>query len=339
MAILDDNNSGVAAGFGRDPLAELDAELERLRIELGESPEEKHAEIKRPGIVKRITALMLAIICAALLLCACGEDKTDVSPTEPTQLPTVIVNDSELGTISLLPPEDASVNTYSTANLTLDDNGYYTYTVDGVKVSEMGVDLSENQEGIDFDAMKESGIDFVMLRIGGRGYGSGKLYADSAFDTFYQQAKDAGLKIGAYFFSQAIDRDEAAEEAQYALSLLDGRELDYPIAFDWEYFDEDEARTDHISGPQVTLMAAAFCDTVEEGGYSSIVYANTSMILQEYDFDVMKGYDFWLADYRELPEQDAMYYHFSMWQYTDSGVIPGYEYPVDLNLCLQANHH
>ena len=336
MAILDDNNLGVASGFGKDPLAELDAELERLRIEMGEDgAKEPPDPKKRPHAAGVIPTLSLAILLVAALFGACGEKQPDEQPL-PTAAPTVLVSDDELGTISIQPPEDASTNEYRAENLILGDDGYYTYTIDGEKVSEMGVDLSENQVGIDFEAVRESGIDFVMLRIGGRGYGSGRLYADSAFEEYYEQAKDAGLKVGAYFFSQAISRDEAAEEAQYALSLLGDRILDYPLAFDWEYLEEDEARTDDLTGAQITVLAEAFCDTVEAAGCRSLIYANTSLILQSYDFNTMKNYDFWLADYRELPEQDAMYYRFTVWQYTTEGSVPGIDGTVDLNLCLNA---
>ena len=200
----------------------------------------------------------------------------------------------------------------------------------------MGIDLSANQEYVDFDAVKESGIDFVILRIGGRGWGTGTRYADSKFNEFYEQARDAGLKIGAYFFSQAITEAEALEEAQYVLELLDGRELSYPIAFDFEIIDDDEARTDALDSSQITALAAAFCAAVEEAGYRSMVYANTSLMLQTYDFDVMKDYDFWLADYREMPERDAMYYRYSVWQYSETGSVPGIDGDVDLNLCLSA---
>lgn len=375
MAFIDDNNSGIPSGRGKDPLDELDRELEQLKITLGEfdprtaeapkqaeEPQPRQDKItqpepaeveehpspappshtdqpqKSPRIGVIIAALTVAVIGIAVGLAVYFLHLSPQKEPQPTEAPTVTIHDSELGTIEIQPPEDASVNTYDSANLTRGEDGYYTYTVNGKKTSEMGVDLSEYQGEIDFDAVKASGIDFVMLRIGGRFYGSeGRMYSDSAFQDYYQQAKDAGLKIGAYFFSQAASREDAVEEAQYTIELLDGLTLDYPVAIDWETIDDDDARTDSVTGEILTEIAAAFCDTVEAAGYRSVVYASTSLILQSYDFETMKDYTFWLADYRAFPEQEKMYYNFTMWQYTAEGSVPGIDGPVDLNLCLNAD--
>lgn len=373
MAFIDDNNSGIAAGAGKNPLEDLDRELEELKIRLGEIDEEpaeqpeKEAEQapspapalskpekEDPAPVRREpshtaepqksprTGVILAALAIALIGIAAGLivfflNRAPQAEPEPTEAPTVTVNDSVLGTIALQPPEDASVNTYSTANLVPGDDGYYAYYIDGVKTSEMGVDLSEYQGEIDFEAVKAAGIDFVMLRIGGRYYGTeGRMYSDDAFADYYTQAKAVGLKVGVYFFSQAASEEDSIEEARYTLELLDGRALDYPVAIDWETIDDDDARTDDVTGEMLTRIAAAFCDTVEAAGYRSVVYASTSLILQSYDFETMKSYDFWLADYRQFPEQEKMYYHFTMWQYSTKGVVPGIDAEVDLNLCLNA---
>ena len=249
---------------------------------------------------------------------------------------TITIDDSVLGTVEIQTVEGVTLNTYDAENLVQDDNGFYTYSVDGKKVSEMGVDLSEYQGNFSFADIKAAGIDFVMLRLGGRYYSeAGGLYADSCFDDYYEAAKSAGLKVGAYFFSQAASVQDAKEEAAYALELLGNKTLDYPLAFDWETIDDDEARTDNVSGDELTALAAAFCDAVKDGGYTPIVYASTSLILQSYDFETMKAYDFWLADYREFPESDKMYYSFTMWQYTTEGHIDGVDDSIDLNLCLK----
>ena len=402
MAFFDDNNSGIPAGAGKDPLDELERELNELKLSLGEldpqdepaqeQPEpirqtpaenttvkpsaagsyasgasagpaptapgthtakpadtapdrhDSHADRYAPqgkpkgsgGSKGPHTAIIIAALIVAFIGVAVGITVYLLNNTGAEPEP-VTVHDSELGTVQLQPVEGASVNEYASESLVKDDNGYYAYYVDGVKTSELGVDLSEYQGEIDFAAVKAAGVDFVMLRIGGRYYGDeGKLYSDSAFKDYYRQAKDAGLKVGAYFFSQAASREDAVEEANYALELLGGLTLEYPIAIDWETIDDDDARTDDVTGEELTAIAAAFCDTVEAAGYSSAVYASTSLILQSYDFSVMKNYDFWLADYRELPEKDSMYYSFTIWQYSDSGTVPGIEGEVDLNLCLNA---
>lgn len=307
--------------------------------EIGPEPdyeaEEKHS--------KPIGGIIIAIVLGTVVLAAVAYF-IFLSPwgiqlfanTEPTEPATVTVNDSELGTITLDVVDGADVNTYDPAGLTKDDSGLYAYYVNGIKVSEAGVDLSEYQTDIDFTAVKNAGIDFVMLRIGGRYYSEeGGMYSDNAFKNYYQQAKAAGLKVGCYFFSQAASVADAKEEAQYTLQLLDGLQLDYPVAFDWETIEDDSARTDDVTGEELTEIAKAFCDTISAAGYRPMVYASTSLILQSYDFNTMKDYTFWLADYREFPDSERMYYNFTMWQYTTDGQIPGINAAVDLNLCLK----
>ena len=242
----------------------------------------------------------------------------------------VTINDSVMGDIDLTPAKGAEINTYSSENLVTEDNGLPAYYKDGKKISHIGIDLSEYQGEVDFAKAKAAGVEFVMLRIGGRFYGTdGTVYEDGAFDTYYQQAKAAGLKVGAYFFSQAISTQDAVEEADFVIKKLSGKQLDYPIAFDWENIGDDEARTDNINGAELTVIAEAFCNKVIDSGYKAIVYANSAQMFIMYDFETMKDYDFWLADYREFP---TMYYKFDMWQYATDGKIDGIEGDVDMNL-------
>ena len=242
----------------------------------------------------------------------------------------VTVNDSIMGDIDLAPAKGAEINTYNAENLVTEDNGLPAYYQDGKKISHIGIDLSEYQGEVDFEKAKAAGIEFVMLRIGGRFYGAdGTVYEDGAFDSYYQQANAAGLKVGAYFFSQAVSTEDAVEEAEFVVKKLGGKRLDYPIAFDWENIAEDEARTDNISGSELTVIAEAFCNKVIDSGYKAIVYANSAQMFILYDFETMKDYDFWLADYREFP---TMYYKFDMWQYATDGTVDGIEGNVDMNL-------
>ena len=296
----------------------------------------------QPAQKKSHTAIIVAALIIAVLGVIAGAVYFFLSQQEPRDPTlsvageTVTINDSVLGTVEIQTVDGVVLNTYDEDNLVLEENGYYSYYVNGEKISEMGVDLSEYQTDIDFQAMKDSGIDFVMLRIGGRYYSDeGGLYQDDAFHDYYEQAKSAGLKVGAYFFSQAASVEDAEEEARFTLELLGGLKLDYPVAFDWETIEDDTARTDGITGEELTLIAEAFCDTISAGGYKTIVYASTSLMLQSYDFETMKDYTFWLADYREFPSSEKMYYNFTMWQYTTEGSVDGVNVPVDLNLCLK----
>ena len=242
----------------------------------------------------------------------------------------VTINDSVMGDIELQTVKGAEINTKTAENLVTEEDGTQAYYQDGKKISHLGVDLSEFQGEVDFAKAKAAGVEFVMLRIGGRYYGDdGGMYEDKAFDTYYEQAKAAGLKVGAYFFSQAVSAEDAADEANFALSKLGGRKLDYPLAFDWENIAQEDARTDNVTGEELTVIAEAFCDAVINAGYKAIVYSNTQQMFIMYDFETMKDYDFWLADYRDFP---TMYYNYDMWQYATDGKIDGIEGDVDMNL-------
>ena len=298
----------------------------------------KHSKTPTPSGGKRAIIIIAVIVLSAALIIGVGygamrilNPKSTTDPTLATAAGEVVtINDSVMGDIELQTVKGAEVNTYTADNLVTDENGIPAYYENGKKISHLGVDLSEFQGDVDFAAMKEAGVEFVMLRIGGRYYGDdGVLYTDKNFDTNYEKAKAAGLKVGAYFFSQAISAEDAKQEANYALEKLNKRQLDYPIALDWENIAEEEARTDKVTGDQLTDIAETFCDTIEAAGYKSIVYSNTQQMFIMYDFETMKDYDFWLADYREFP---TMYYKFDMWQYTMTGSIAGVQGTVDMNI-------
>ena len=310
--------------------------------EIGEEMKQKsnggrYAAKKNSG-KSRVPLILIAILLSAALVIGVGygvsrllkPQQVDENAVPTASGEVVTINDSVMGDIEIQTVKGAEVNTYTAEGLQYDENGTPSYYEDGKKISHLGVDLSEYQGDADFEAMKNAGVEFVMLRIGGQYYGDeGGLYEDGAFDTNYEKAKAAGLKVGAYFFSQAINAEDAAKEANYTIQKLNGRSLDYPIGFDWENIAEEAARTDSVTGDQLTDIAESFCDTVTQAGYKAIVYSNTSQMLIMYDFETMKDYDFWLADYREFP---TMYYKFDMWQYSKEGTIDGVEGTVDLNL-------
>lgn len=291
----------------------------------------------KPRKKSRLPVIVIAIVLSAAMVAGIGYavirfllPRGDGDTAATSAGVPVTISDSVMGDIELIPAKGAKINTYTEDNLVIDDSGIPAYYENGVKISHLGVDLSEYQGEVDFAAMKNAGAEFVMLRIGGRFYGeSGGLYEDNAFDAYYEQAKAAGLKVGAYFFSQAASAEDAEEEANFALQKLGGRSLDYPIALDWENIAGDDARTDSVTGDMLTSIAETFCDTVAKAGYKAIVYSNTQQMFIMYDFETMKDYDFWLADYRDFP---TMYYKFDMWQYTAEGSIDGVDGPVDLNI-------
>ncbi len=219
---------------------------------------------------------------------------------------------------------------YDTAQFTLDENGFVTYG-DDPEAHEVGVDVSEHQGEIDWQAVAEAGIDFAIIRIGGRLMQSGTIFEDKYFRANLEGAKAAGLKVGVYFFSQALNAQEGLEEAEFVLGLLDGVELDYPVVCDWEYLGGNTARTYGAEPAEITAGIDAFCARVEEAGYRGMLYFNAYCGYIKMDLRELTDYDFWYAQYSDVP---SYRYHFQMWQYSSSGQVDGIDSDVDLNLCL-----
>lgn len=212
-----------------------------------------------------------------------------------------------------------------------DGKGRMTYSDSSVK-TYTGIDVSVFQGDIDWDAVKNDGIDFVMLRVGYRGYGQkGIMGKDDKFDSNYEGAKKAGLKVGAYFFSQATNESEAREEAAFVLDAVRDCPLDYPIAYDWEFVDNDEARTNGMTSEDITVCAKAFCEAIKSAGKVPVIYFNCETGYFNYDLPQVKDYDFWLAEYYDTP---SFYYNYKMWQYSKTGSVDGISGDVDMNISI-----
>ena len=241
---------------------------------------------------------------------------------------------ADIGYGSIPAHEGVAVSTYKEENFRTDSKGLKYYYEDGVLASYAGIDISSYNGYIDFDAVKNFGIDFVIVRLGGRGYGQeGVIYEDDMALYNLKEAKKAGLMVGAYFFSQAITAEEAKEEADYCLNLLDGFYLDYPLVFDWETIDSAEnPRTENISPETLTECAKTFCDTVNEAGYIPCLYTDSKKAYMKFDLSKLKGVDIWYAFYNDEPD---MYYNYMMWQYSCTGEVDGIDGDVDLNICFK----
>lgn len=258
-----------------------------------------------------------------------GSISSQVSTTDDGKL---VVKDLYAGEMTI-PKFDTALNTYDTAKFN-NDNGLVTYNDDKAL---LGIDVSSYQETIDWAQVKESGIEFVMIRAGYRGATRGALREDTNFQTNYNGAKEAGLKVGVYFFSQAITEAEAEEEAGYVLQLLQGKELDYPVVFDWEIAEVldngvDISRTKSVTGDEVTAFAQAFCKKIDKAGFNAAVYFNRNLAYEYYDLEEIDQFDFWLAEYRPIP---AFYYDFQIWQYSDNAQVRGISTPVDINISFK----
>jgi len=203
------------------------------------------------------------------------------------------------------------------------------YYVDGKQVSFVGADISKFQDYVDFVKLKKAGVDYVMLRVGFRGYSSGQLVLDDYFLDNIKRASDAGLKIGVYFFSQAVTETEAVEEANMVLQYIKDYEIAYPVAFDMEGIENDTSRIDNLSKTEKTNIAKAFLDTIKNAGYKPMIYGNKEWLLKQIDLSKLTAYDVWLSQMTDIPDYP---YKFTMWQYKNDATIDGIAGYADLNI-------
>ena len=193
---------------------------------------------------------------------------------------------------------------------------------------QKGIDVSKWNGTIDWNAVANAGIDFAIIRVGYRGYSAGTLVEDPYFKQNIAGATKAGIKVGLYFFTQAITEAEAVEEASMAISLVSGYQLQLPIYFDTEDV-EGNGRADKMSVAARTAITKAFCETVRNAGYLPGVYASTSWYNNQLNASELAGYDIWVAHYANVCGFKGRYH---MWQYTSSGSVPGIKGRVDLNI-------
>ena len=204
----------------------------------------------------------------------------------------------------------------------------YTFGADGaLNRTSRGIDVSKFQGTIDWNAVKADGITFAIIRCGYRGYGTGALVEDATYRRNIQGAINAGLKVGVYFYSQAINEAEAVEEASMVLSLVSGYSLPLGVYYDTEYV--AGGRANAISAAQRTACAVAFCETIRNAGYKAGVYSYASWFYNNLNFANISKYNIWIAQYRDTL---SFNYKYNIWQYTGSGRVNGISTAVDMNI-------
>ena len=205
---------------------------------------------------------------------------------------------------------------------------------DGTFRIRHGIDVSKWQGNIDWEKVKAAGYEFVIIRMGFRGYGeAGSLALDEKFHQNIQGAQAAGMDVGVYFFAQAINEEEALEEAEFVLDALEGYELQLPIVYDPELIRDQPARTNDVTGEQFTKNTIVFCDAVAAAGYEPMVYSNMIWEAFLFDMEQLQDYPFWYADYEAVPQTP---YNFVMWQYSETGKVDGISGNVDLNIMFES---
>ena len=213
------------------------------------------------------------------------------------------------------------------------DNKLYYFNADGVleKGKTFGVDVSKYQKNVDWAKIKKAGVSFVIVRIGYRGYGeAGTLVLDPMFEEHFTNVKNAGLKVGVYFFSQATTEAEAKEEAFACAYVLNGRKLDYPIFFDTEASgaSNGSGRADGLGMEDRTKCAIAFCEEAKAQGYQPGVYASTTWYRKRVDLARLRQYTIWNAHYG-VPASPI---DCALWQGTEKARINGYDGELDANI-------
>lgn len=237
----------------------------------------------------------------------------------------VCINDG-FGMVWMTPLEGVDVSRFGDEDFSRVD-GVITYTGDEYEVRR-GIDVSEHQHGIDWAQVAQSGVDFAFIRVGYRGYSKGGLVEDAYFRANIEGALQNGVDVGVYIYSQAINVQEALEEAQFVLDRISGYNISLPVVFDWE-IDNDEARTANLGNETLNQCAVAFCEKMKQSGYEPCVYFNRSFGYYKFDLSLLDDYAFWVAVPGEFPD---FYYDCEFWQYSFVETVPGVNTECDMNL-------
>ena len=228
-----------------------------------------------------------------------------------------------------------------------EETGFLYYTDDaGNRTSHIGIDVAYTQKDIDWKKVKEAGVEFAIIRCAFRGYGSeGKLVEDKYFEKNIKGATAQGLNVGVYFYTQALDEKEAKEEADYTLKLIKPYNINGPVVIDVENASSTE-RVKDLTSEERTNNVLAFCNAISEAGYKPMIYANTRYFVIKMDIEKLEDIDKWYANYNslEMKEGSSVWeyndplmfpYEFKMWQYSETGEIPGIPTGVDLDVLFE----
>lgn len=257
-----------------------------------------------------------------------ASDKSDASTTASSQAYEDDISEEAEDILDQIEQENNS-NNQNNNNTPSDNTPDITTTPEYIAAHEgtKGIDVSKHNGAIDWNAVKNAGIDFAIIRCGYRGSSSGALIVDPMFETNINGARNAGLSVGVYFYSQAVNETEAVEEASMVLDLVSNYSLQYPIYIDVE---KSNGRGDAISIDERTAVCQAFLSTISSAGYSGGVYSNKKWFEGMIHTSSLTNYSIWMAQYVDIPSYTATKYN--IWQYSSKGQIPGISGNVDLNV-------
>lgn len=308
------------------------------------APAPKKKGLRPEWILGFIVILMAAVLITLVVVCM-----PYFHPVEEVEetIPPVTLGEEDPAALlqqnreEFLEPTEATGETEpETPTIPPDPNPYdrydFQYNRDNYLVlqrlpSSPGIDVSAYQGNIDWKKVADSGIEFAIIRLGYRGYGkAGRMVEDAYAKKNLEGARKAGLKVGAYFFSQALNQREVDEEITFMLKILGDFPLDMPIILDWE-IPTDTARTVNMDARTLTDIQRHFCQTMTKKGYTPMIYFNWFQSERLYYLSELEEWPFWLAMY-----QDRMTYPWEveMWQYTCTGKVPGIQGDVDINVYM-----
>lgn len=225
--------------------------------------------------------------------------------------------------------DDLKKNDYQYGKLNILESGEYQYVDNGQVVSYKGIDVSRHQGKIDWQKVAADGVEFAFIRVALRGYETGKLVEDEYFEANVKGAVSAGIKVGVYVYSQAINEDEVLEEAAFVLDKIAPYKIECPVVYDVEMVVGADGRMNKLTPEERTKLAALFCQTIENAGYKPMIYHNMEMAALRIDLEALEDYDKWFAYYNS----NLYYpYQYDVWQYSEKGKINGIDGDVDLNI-------
>ncbi len=214
-----------------------------------------------------------------------------------------------------------------------DKAGLKRYMENGRTTSYVGVDISKHTGKINFNGIRAAGVDYVMIRLGSRGYSTGQISLDENFKENIEGAIEAELDIGIYFYSQAVSPEEAIQEANFVIQNLEPyrAHVKYPIAFDMEVVSNDKSRIEGLSREDKTTVTATFAEGIKAAGYVPMIYGDKEWLIKEVDLTKLQNYDVWLSQETDIPDYPYLY---TMWQYDTDSVLNGIDGGADLNICF-----
>ena len=301
--------------------AQFDEELHAAKVAADQRVNDAFDSGFEEGRRSTLTALMENLI-------ATGSSITSLRPFYPDKV--IVVSQGQFNFVDI--NKDLKLTELDPTCFYTNVDGIMEYSVDGQVLSYKGIDVSSYQGDIDWASVAADGVDFAIIRTTLRGYGTGRLVEDETFEDNIQGAMAAGIHVGAYVFSQAINEEEVIEEAQSAIDKLSPYVTGVPIVIDVERISGGDGRMDDLTPAERTDLILKFCEVVSNAGYKPYIYYNTEMSILYVDIARLEGIPKWYASY----SSDFFYpYDIDILQYSATGRVAGISGDVDMDICFR----